>query len=180
MPIKVSFDVETKTISDDPYELEATSLSAIGSDQPWKLMLWDQDHIGEGVDYLLTFPGLVSFNGRAFDLPVLAKYIDRPHGRKLRNLPHYDIFYEFQRAKRRRISLANMAKYTLGIDKWDLKTPATQLWRIDPAKLSKYNVWDTYLTYLLYVHTVSYGKLRFKMPTLQDFTPETISRPGLT
>ena len=179
MPIKASFDVETKSMGDDPYVLEVTSLSVIGSDEPWKLNLWDQDHIDDGIEYMLTFPGLVSFNGRKFDIPTLLKYIERPLGGKLRSLPHYDIYDEFLRIYSRRISLSNMAKYTLNIDKWDLQTmSASAMWRLDPEKLFKYNAWDTYLTYLLYTHTVSFGSLFFKMPTLQRFVPQTISRPG--
>lgn len=178
MPIKASFDVETKTIGDDPYLLEVTSLVVIVSDEPNKLKWWDQDHIDDGIEYMLTCPGLVSFNGRKFDIPALLKYIEQPLGRKLRSLPHYDIYDEFIRTYNRRISLKNISKYTLNIDKWDLSTSPSTLWRIDPMKLMKYNAWDSYLTYLLYLHTVNSGCLYFKMPTLRRFVPETISRPG--
>ena len=180
MPIRASFDVETKTSGGDPYELEASSLAVIVSDQPDKIMLWDQDSIAEGVEYLITCPGLVSFNGKGFDIPVLLKYVTRPVGRKLRSLPHYDIYDEFLRIHNRRISLENMARYSLNMDKFDLQTSAPQLWMTDPAMLQRYNVWDAYLTYLLYNHTISFGSLTFKMPTLQQFVPEMISRPGLT
>ena len=180
MPIRACLDVETKGASDDPYELEVTSLAVIGSDEPWKLKVWSYGDIGDGIDYLLTFPGLVSFNGKGYDLRTLMKYAERPYGRKLRSLPHYDIYDEFIRVYGRRISLANMAKYSLGIDKWDLQTSAPSMWRIDPEKLTKYNAWDCYLTYLLYVETIKNGSLKFKMPVLREFTPENIGRPGLT
>ena len=181
MPVRASFDVEKRTAGDDPYLLEVTCLAVIVSDQPDRIHLWDYGEIDKGVEFLLACPGLVSFNGKGFDIPTLLKYVDRPHGRKLRSLPHYDIYDEFIRKERRRMSLKNMAKYSLGIDKWDLQTMSPMaLWRIDPAKLAKYCVRDTYLTSLLYTHTISFGHLLYKAPTLRQFVPETISRRGLT
>ena len=180
MPTRTVFDVETKWVSDDPYEPEITSLTIISTEDPDDILYFDEDNIQEGVDFMVASPGFVGFNSKGFDFPVLMKYMDRGSGRLLQSKPHYDIYDEFMRIKRRRISLQNFARNSLGIDKFDLiNDTAPGMWKRNPDKLRIYNAWDTYLTYLLYVHTISFGGLYFKLPTRQLFTPETISRPAI-
>ena len=181
VPSRIVWDVETKYYVDDPYDAELSTITMIDTEKPGHIMYYEESEINEAIRIMLASPGLVGFNSKAFDIPVLMKYVDRGHGRKLRAKPHFDIYDEFMRKYQRRISLANMSRNTLVAGKFDLVTDtATSMWKTDPWKLYQYNAWDTYVTYLLYVHVCSFGYLNFKLPTLRRFTPETISRPGMT
>jgi len=180
LPIRTIFDVETKWVSDNPYEPEITSVTLINTENPDEILFYEEDEMDACMEYLIASPGLVGFNSKGFDLPVLMKYVDRGNGRLIRSKPHYDIYDEFMRIHRRRISLNNIARNTLGIGKFELtNNTAISLWKNNPKMLLAYNAYDTYLTYLLYVHTVAFGGLSFKLPTLQRFVPETISRPSI-
>ena len=181
IPTRICWDIETKGQSEDPYELEVSLITLIDTEFPRRRLQFDEDNISNCIDYMLASPGFVGFNSKAFDFPVMMKYTDRAHGRALRAKPHYDIYDEFMRKYQRRISLRNIAYNTLRMDKFEMLTStAAGLYRTDPKKLRIYNYSDTHLTYLLYIHTMTYGYLYFKLPTLRKFTPETISRPGLT
>ena len=177
VPISAVFDIETKEIG-NPYEIEASAMVVIRTDQPKRILYFTEDDIREGAEWLLGSPHITSFNGRQFDVPVLLKYMSRGEGRKLRSMPHYDIFDEWTRINRGRISLNNMAMYSLGISKFENITagPIEMYKQGLSEELFQYNYWDTYLTYLLLLQTVEKGYLNFKLPTLRKFTPETITR----
>ena len=170
------FDLETYRVA-SPYEAPISTISIITT-KPYKLYQWREDEIDEAVEFLLACPGYVTFNGRKFDVPALLKHMSRGEGRLLRSKPHFDIFHELQQVHPGlRISLNNFAKTTLGIPKFDLTTAtAISLWKDNPRKLDIYNMWDTWLTYQLYVYCCSFGELKFTYPTERSFTPETISR----
>lgn len=182
VPSRITFDIETKFYTESPYDAEVSLITLIDSENPRDIQWYSEDDITECLEVMLASPGFVTFNGKAFDFPVFMKYIDRATGRALRAKPHYDIYDEFMRKHQRRISLANMSRNTIISGKFDesMTESAPAMWRHNPEKLRRYNVQDTYVTYLLYLHTVTFGYVYFKLPTLRRFTPETISRPGLT
>jgi len=170
------FDVETKQIG-NPYEIDAVAISIISTDDG-KSRYYPEEYIREGVEFLLATPGLVGFNSRRFDVPVLLKYMSRGEGRKLRAKPHFDIFYELQQEfPGLRISLANFSRTTLGLEKFELTTDtAIGLYKHDPDKLRAYVTRDTRLTYLLYLHAFEKGYLEFIYPVRRRFYPENFGR----
>lgn len=175
-PIRAVFDIETKSIG-NPYEIEASSIVIITTDQPDRMLRFTADEIREGVEFLLACPGYVGFNSRRFDMPVLLKSMSRGEGRLMRSKPHFDFLHEFTLVFGNRVSLANMARTTLGLEKFDLVTADPPLlYQIDPKKLLTYNAWDTYLTYLLFIFVIENGYTEFTLPTVRRFVPETISR----
>lgn len=175
-PIRTIFDIETKKAG-NPYTIELSSIATIDTAKG-KRQFWFEDQVEDAVRYLLGSPGLVSFNGQEFDVPVLLKYMSRGEGRKLKNMIHFDIFQEFQNDfPGQRISLKNMAKTSLGLDKFEnLRATAPMLWKTDPPKLMAYNKWDAELTYQLYLHAFNFGYLEFTLPTLRRFYPENLGR----
>lgn len=178
VPISAVFDIETKEIG-NPYEVEASSMVVIRSDQPGRILHFNEDNIREGTEWLIGSPHITSFNGRQFDVPVLLKYMSRGEGRKLRNMPHYDIFDEWVRFnKGGRISLNNLATYSLGLSKFENTTagPIEMYEQGRMQELFQYNYWDTYLTYMLLLQTLEKGYLTFKLPVIRKFYPEMISR----
>ena len=178
VPISAVFDIETKEIG-NPYEIEASAMVVIRSDQPKRLLYFTEDEIREGAEWLLASPHITSFNGRQFDVPVLLKYMSRGEGRKLRAMPHYDIFDEWVKWNRGgRISLNNMATYSLGISKFENLTagPIEMYEQGLSELLFQYNYWDTYLTYMLLLQTLEKGYLTFKLPVIRKFYPEMITR----
>jgi len=178
VPISAVFDVETKEFG-DPYEIEASAMVIIRSDQPKRKLWFDEDNMREGVEWLIASPHITTFNGRKFDVPVILKYMSRAEGRKIRNMPHYDIFDEWVKFNRGgRISLHNVAKYSLGLEKFDnTKAGPIALYRQGKMnELFTYNYWDTNLTYMLLLQTCEKGYLKFKMPVVRKFYPEMITR----
>lgn len=103
-------------------------------------------------DLLEGFRGtLVTFNGAAFDLPILRAYFRSVLQRKVRTRAHYDILQQVYRAAGRRISLAHLAQYNLGRTKlpWD-HFQNKLVWSTTPELLVRYNRVDLDLTEGLY------------------------------
>lgn len=176
-PSRAIFDVETARI-DNPYNAPVTVVSIITTN-PFKLYQFEEENIRDAVDILLATPGIVTFNGRKFDVPVMLKYMSRGEGRLFRAKPHFDIFDEYVRLKPGMlISLDNIAKSTLNMQKQDIEDSAIQLAKTNPRRLATYNARDTLLTYYLYVYMCSFGKLYATLPRLHSWVPETISRPS--
>lgn len=166
------FDVETKAITDSPYEAELSSISIIFSDTgDFHFYTGDDDELREGVKSLLMAERLCGFNSIRFDIPVILKYMSRGEGRKLRNMPHLDFYHEFVKQNPgRRVGLKNMTKTTLG--KWHTKfelwdQSAVSLYYTEPEKLEAYNNWDTKVTYWLFLALYKQGYVEYTLPTRQ-------------
>lgn len=166
------FDVETKAITDSPYDAELSSISVIFTDDgKFRFFDGDDDDLRAGVDLLLTAKRICGFNSRKFDVPVILKYMTRGEGKKLRALPHLDFFHEFQRKyPGRLVSLKNMTRTTLG--QWNSKfdlydQTAISLYINNPGKLMAYNNWDTQTTYWLLLALYKQGYVEYTLPTRQ-------------
>ncbi len=72
VPISAVFDIETKEIG-NPYEIEASTMVIIRTDQPKRKLYFDEDSMREGAEWLVGSPHITSFNGRKFDIPVILK-----------------------------------------------------------------------------------------------------------
>lgn len=184
VPRSVTFDIETKSAAQTPegtYDLEISMISFIFSEDDRIIWFTDEDEIYDAVKYLVNMPRLVSFNGKGFDLKVIWKYMSRGEGQIVRNTPHYDLYQEFVRTNKNRNSLTNFAASTFGpqyLTKIDFPDSAPALWRMRPDLLRTYNLWDTHLTHLLYLHVITHGYVWCTLPTLRKFYPESISRIG--
>ena len=177
IPDALTFDIETKTAG-NVYEMEVSLMSVI--DNAGRTRVFMDDEVGDAIDLLLGAPRLVSFNGKAFDLQVLRKYCTRAEAWKLIHKPHYDLFDEWMRVRRSFNSLDNFSKATLGMNKFNRTgISAPEEWRQGRmTELARYNVHDTYLTYLLFVYVKQHGHVWCKMPVLQKFVPQATFRAG--
>ena len=175
-PTRAIFDVETTRI-DNPYNAPISCISIIVGNPP-EIYQFEEEDVREAVKILLASPGLVTYNGRKFDVPVMLKYMSRGEGRRLRLKPHFDPLFEIQQQRPGLlVSLDNMCKETLGIAKQDLGDESPiNLAKYNIPQLLRYNAYDSYLTYLLWNYMCSFGKLYYKMPTRTEFVPDTISR----
>jgi hypothetical protein len=103
--------------------------------------------------FLLSFDGpIVTFNGFHFDMPIINHYFDKTLGETSVVLPnHYDILEEIHKKAGHRISLDNLAKYTIGQKKmpWDHRNNA-HVWATEPHRLVEYNRVDLDLTHELF------------------------------
>ncbi|RLI54283.1 MAG: hypothetical protein DRP09_13475 [Candidatus Thorarchaeota archaeon] len=166
------WDVETKRITESPYDAELSSISIIFSDTgKFHFFTGDDNELREGVELLLKAKRQCTFNGKRFDVPVILKYMTRGEGKKLRAMPHLDFYHEFVRQNPgRRISLKNMTYSTLG--NWNMKfdlydQSAVSLYYVRPEKLEAYNNWDTRVTYWLLLALYKLGYVKYTLPTLQ-------------
>lgn len=180
IPSTAVFDVETKQITESPYDAELSSISIIFTDDgKFRFFVGDDDDLREGVKLLLTAKRICGFNSIRFDIPVILKYMTRGEGRKLKMKPHLDFFHEFQRKyPGRRVSLKNMTHATLGQwnGKFDLyDQTAISLYISNPEKLQAYNNWDTKTTYWLLLALYKQGYVEYVLPTRQRLYIENFS-----
>lgn len=177
IPEYAVFDVETKTVG-NPYELELSAIAIIFTSDGKARYYEGDDNIEEGVEQLKLAKRLAGFNSIKFDVPVLLKYMSRAEGRALKAKPHWDPLYEMQRQYNgQRAPLRNFAKYSLGLEKFELeRTNAADVFQSDPKLLRKYNIWDTYLTYLLLIEAYKKGYVTFKLPVLRKLYFETMNQ----
>lgn len=175
VPNAIVFDNETE-YADSPYDAPITGIGAITTEDG-KYHFFDQDHVSDAIDFLLTADRLVSFHGRGFDIPTLLKYVDRGRGRQLRNMMHYDLYYEFrEQYPTQRNSLENFSRATLKMGKLDILSTTPDLWKAYYEKFKEYNKRDCQLTFMLYIHVCQHGYVWMKYPTYIKFYPKTISR----
>lgn len=180
IPNMCVFDVETKGIG-DPYELELSGIALVFMEDG-KVRFYGENEIDEGIEQLKLAEGIVGFNSRRFDVPVCLKYMSRGEGRAFRAKPHLDFLHEMMLLwPGQRAGLDNFVKTTFhgDIRKFDLyDTSAARLNRVDPTLLRAYNIWDTYVTYLLAVHAFTHGWVEFTLPVRRRMYLPNLQRPG--
>lgn len=176
VPSRAVFDVETKTIG-DPYELELSAIAIIFTDDGIP-RYYDENNIEEGIEQLKLAERLAGFNSIKFDVPVCLKYMTRGEGKEFKRKPHWDPLAEMERQFRgQRAPLKNFVATTIGTrEKFELwKTNAADVYQSDPALLRKYNIWDTYITYLLLLHAYTHGYIEFKLPVVRKLYFENMN-----
>lgn len=167
IPEYAVFDVETKSIG-NPYEIELSAIAIIMTNDG-RVRYYTGDAIEDGIRQLVLAERLAGFNSIAFDVPVCLKYMPRGEGKEFKRKPHWDPLHEMQRLwSGQRAPLDNFCSTTFGISKMSLETSdPIRLYRNDPELLERYNVWDTYLTYLLLLHSYTHGYIEFKLPVVR-------------
>ena len=104
---------------------------------------------------------IIGFNSLKFDVPVLAPYAPSDFSR----LPHFDIMQVVRSKLGHSLSLATLAKYTLGRDKTDVGTNAVLYWNQHDEeslrKLKEYCEADVLLTKDLYDYGVINRELKY-------------------
>lgn len=104
---------------------------------------------------------IVGFNSIGFDVPALTPYSPI----SFVNLPHFDVFQRVKDVLGKRVSLASLAKATLGSDKIDNGENAILYWNKGDAeslkKLKDYCESDVLLTRDIYDHALAEGTLKY-------------------
>lgn len=114
---------------------------------------------------------IIGFNTLKFDVPVLAPYAPEHFSK----LPHFDIMQVVRSALGHSLSLATLAKYTVGRDKTDVGTNAVIYWKEHTEeslqKLKMYCEADVMLTRDLYDYGVVNRQLKYidNWNTVQSF-----------
>lgn len=175
IPDYCTFDIETQNIL-EPFETSVSVIAIIDSDGTYHTYFEGEEH--DAVRHLFGHKGIVSYNGRAFDIKVLQQFCRRAEGQKLRYMRHYDLLHEWMVEHRQYNSLKNFAYATLNMDKFPNTTagPILQYKTAQRDKLLVYNYWDTYLTYLLWLYVETHGCVWCDMPTRRQFFPRCIGR----
>ena len=173
MITEVIFDIETKRLFSEVEGNEPALLgvSIVGAyirqvdDSQHEISgelrtFWEED-----LTELWTFMGeakrIIGFNTIQFDVPVL-----KPHAPlAFIRLPHFDIMQVVRSKLGHSLSLATLAKYTLGRDKTDVGTNAVLYWNQHDEeslrKLKEYCEADVLLTKDLYDYGVINRELKY-------------------
>jgi len=125
-------------------------------------------HSGDGVQKMIQLlyeaPLVVGFNLHNFDWEVLEgfKKFDRTRVKAL------DLFRVIQKKTRRKISLNNLGKHNLGMEKTGDGFKAVQWHRSGEFdKLSNYCQRDVEITFNLFTYILRYGKIKFEVPEFE-------------
>lgn len=121
---------------------------------------WEED-LSELWEYMGEAKRIIGFNTIKFDVPVLAPYAPAAFSR----LPHFDIMQVVRSKLGHSLSLATLAKYTLGRDKTDVGTNAVVYWNQHDdeslKKLKEYCEADVMITRDLYDYGVINRELKY-------------------
>lgn len=173
MITEVIFDIETKRLFS---EVEGNEPSQLGVSIVGAYIRQVDEHQHEISGELRTFweedltelwelcgeaKRIIGFNTIKFDIPVLAPYAPENFAR----LPNFDLLQVVRSSLGHSLSLATLAKYTLGRDKTDVGTNAVLYWqRHDEEslkKLKEYCEGDVILTKDLYDYGVINKELKY-------------------
>lgn len=171
---EVIFDVETQKFfdeidTDDPADLGVSIVSVYQrtldgnlKEESGKLVSFWEKEFEELWELFQNADRIVGFNTIHFDIPALQPYAIFP----LEKLSHFDMFPIIRESAGRRISLNDLAKDTLEIEKSDNPVNAIRYWRkgdkISLAKLQKYCEDDVIITKDLYDFGLKNKFLKFK------------------
>ena len=133
--------------------------------------VWHEADAHQLICYMKTFPRVVGFNSKRFDLAVLSAYgeVDQLHHTSL------DLFEDLHRitGRRRGMSLNNIAHTMFGEEKLlPDGTEAVRLWRSEGqenrAKVIQYCAHDVALTTRIYEFGITHGYVRIPVPDLRN------------
>lgn len=133
--------------------------------------VWHEADARQLICYLGTFPRLVGFNSKRFDLTVLSAYgeVDQLHNNSL------DLLEDLRRitGRRRDMSLKNIAHAMFSKEKLlPDGTEAVRLWRSrlpeNRAKVIRYCTHDVVLTKQILEFGMTYGYVHIPVPDLRN------------
>ncbi|TSC80341.1 MAG: putative protein of unknown function DUF1998 [Parcubacteria group bacterium Gr01-1014_29] len=159
MQNELVFDIETKKSFQEvggKYNMHLLGVSVVGiynyADESFRC--YEEKDFLELEELLRTGPRLIGFNSKHFDVPVLQPHIRVP----LASLPHLDLMEDIENYLGFRVSLDNLAKSNLGVQKSAHGLQAIQWWQegnMDAIK--KYCLDDVRITRDLYEHGKKQG-----------------------
>lgn len=158
---KIVFDIETKNSfadvggRDNLRDLEVSVVCMYSYDRDEYFCFEDAelDKLGE---VLKRAKFLIGFSSKTFDVPVLEKHFNFALGA----IPHFDILEEVEKGFGRKISLGNLAKANLGVEKTAHGLEAIDMYRRgELERLKEYCKQDVKLTKELFDQIVSLGYL---------------------
>ncbi len=171
---EVFFDIETQKLFSeiedfDPGKLKLSIVSAYvrkvdlsGTETEGQMFSFWENDLASLWTHFQNADRIVGFNSIKFDVAVLQPYTQIP----LLKFNHFDILDEVKKAFGKRISLNDIVKETLGVQKIDVGTNAVAYWtrgdRKSLAKLQKYCEADVLLTRDLYDFAFKNKRLKFK------------------
>lgn len=161
---EIVLDLETKTVPRDwgvRQELRGLGVSVVGvwSSADDRFQVFREESFAALAELLKSADRLIGFAIKKFDLPVLQPHI----GFDLSEIPALDIFEDVSATLGHRISLASLAKATLGAGKNGHGLEAVQWFREGNwAKLEEYCLQDVRLTRDLYQFGRKNGYLLFE------------------
>lgn len=167
MRTEIVLDLETK---DAPRSGEARELASLGvsvagvwSSADGRFRAFREQEISSGLAPLLKQADrVIGFFISRFDLPVLAPYLDFD----VAELPVLDIFEDVTIKLGHRVSLASLARATLGAEKLGHGLDAVAWYRAGEwARLEEYCLHDVRLTKELYDYGLKHGHLLFESYT---------------
>ena len=125
-------------------------------------------HSGEGIKKMIQLlyeaPLVVGFNLHNFDWEVMEGFKDFDRTR----IKALDLFRVIQKNTRRKISLNNLGKQNVGMEKTGDGFKAVKWHRSGEFdKLSNYCKRDVEITYNLFLHILRYGKIEFEVPEFE-------------
>ncbi len=171
---EVIFDVETQKLfseieDSDPGKLKLSVVSAYvrqvneaGIETEGQIYSFWESDLGNLWPHFQNANRIIGFNSTRFDIPVLQPYTQIP----LLKFKHLDILDEVKKVFGKRISLNDIAKETLGIQKTDIGINAVNYWNNgDHASLKKLQAYceaDVMLTRDVYDFALKNKSLKFK------------------
>jgi len=171
---EVFFDTETQKLFSeiedfDPGKLKLSIVSAYvrkvdtnGKEIEGRIFSFWENNLRSLWTHFQNADRIIGFNSIKFDVAVLQPYTQIP----LSKFNHFDILDEVKKVFGKRISLDDIAKETLGVQKIDVGTNAVAYWNQGDekslAKLQKYCEADVILTRDLYDFAYKNKRLKFK------------------
>lgn len=130
-----------------------------------KYRTWMQHTIPELQTLICKMDLIIGFNIIGFDYVLLQQYFSI----SLENLPTFDILQEVQDAYNGRLSLNNLCKYTLDLQKLGDGAKAVQWWKeCELELLEKYCRRDVEATKKLFEHGCKNNKISFFDPNKKE------------
>lgn len=185
MQNELVFDIETKKSFQEvggKYNMPLLGVSVVGAysyaDDSFRC--YEEKDFPELEELLRTSPRLIGFNSKHFDVPVLQPHIRVP----LVSLSHLDLMEDIETYLGFRVSLDNLAKSNLGVQKSAHGLQAIQWWQegnMDAIK--KYCLDDVRITRDLYEHGKKHGHVlaetrsdpRVKVPVTWQVLVESLA-----
>lgn len=163
-PNQIVFDVETQHEFADVGGRENLHLLKVSvvvaySYQDDKFIVFEEKDLGKFEELILNTKRVIGFNIKGFDLPVLEPYFKRINIKKLETL---DIMDDVVNHLGRRISLDNIAKVTLNMQKTADGLQAIRFYREGNMKaLADYCAQDVKITRDIFEHGKRHGIIKY-------------------
>jgi hypothetical protein len=170
----VIIDIETQEPIPDNRGIEGMHVSIAGALVDGEMRFFDENELS-GFFALLDKAGLiVGHNVIRFDYKVLQRYATFDVARRYRDRT-FDIFHLILKKTDRRISLNDLAKRNLGLEKLGKGVDAPELFRAGRIdELKEYLAQDLRLTNDIFLHIKKHGQLKYGHVNYKEAVERTL------